>query len=259
MFEIIDQISRNVPVFLLVFGRISAMILTMPIFGYSTVHTRVRMLISLAITALVAPTLVGSVQLTYNSWLPLVFDLMGEIMVGMLIGFGARMIFEGLTIAGSYIGMQMGMAIMNVFDPGSQQQQPIISNFWLLIMVTFFLVTNSHYFLVATIFRNFELVHLGSAVFHPSVGRQMMHGGTVMFEIALKFAAPSMLFLLMVDVSVAFMARVMPQLNVFFISLPLKIGVGIFLLIISLQIFQSLFGYVYQELEGFVSTVIKGL
>lgn len=80
-----------------------------------------------------------------------------------------------------------------------------------------------------------------------------------MYELALKFAAPTMVFLLTVDVAIAFMARVMPQLNIFFISLPLKIGAGIFLLIISLRIFQGLFSYVYDELEVFVTTIIRSV
>ena len=172
---------------------------------------------------------------------------------------GWKSVFEGITIAGAFIGMQMGMAIMNVFDPSSQQQQPIISNFWLLVMVIFFLVTNSHYFLIATIFENFNMIKLGTAEFHPVIGREFIRGGSIMYDLALKFAAPTMVFLLVVDVAIAFMARVMPQLNVFFVSLPLKIGIGIFLLIISLKIFQSLFSYVIIEMETFVTSIIKGI
>lgn len=259
MFEAIDQISLYLPVYLLVFARISAMVTSMPILGYSTVNVKVRMIIAISLTAIISPTLLDLYTLSYSSWIPFALDMMREIMVGLLIGFGARLIFEGFTIAGSYIGMQMGMAIMNVFDPGTQQQQPIISNFWLLIMVVFFLVTNSHYFLIATIFQNFNFIQLGSAVFHGVVGREFVLGGSIMYDLALKFAAPTMVFLLTVDVSIAFMARVMPQLNVFFIGLPLKIGIGIFLLIFSLKIFQSLFSYVIIEMENFVTVIIKGI
>lgn len=259
MFAVIDQISLFLPVYMLVFGRISAMVVSMPILGYSTVNVKVRLIIAVSLTAIIAPTIINSYTLNYSSWIPFAVDMMREVMVGLLIGFGARLVFEGFTIAGSYIGMQMGMAIMNVFDPGTQQQQPIISNFWLLVMVVFFLVTNSHYFLLATIFQNFSFIHLGSAAFHGVIGREFVHGGTIMYDLALKFAAPAMVFLLTVDVSIAFMARVMPQLNVFFIGLPLKIGLGIFLLIFSLKIFQTLFSYVITEMETFVTVIIQGM
>ena len=259
MFDVIDQLSLHIPLYLLVFGRISAMVLTMPVFGYSTVNTKVRLILSVSLTAIIAPLLIGKFTATYTTWLPFAVDMMREVFVGLLIGYGARLVFEGITIAGAFIGMQMGMAIMNVFDPSSQQQQPIISNFWLLVMVIFFLVTNSHYFLIATIFENFNMIKLGTAEFHPVIGREFIRGGSIMYDLALKFAAPTMVFLLVVDVAIAFMARVMPQLNVFFVSLPLKIGIGIFLLIISLKIFQSLFSYVIIEMETFVTSIIKGI
>lgn len=259
MFAAIDQIGQFLPVYLLVFGRVSAMTTSMPVLGYSTVNIKIRFLISICITAIIAPGLTGSFSAHYTHWIPLALDMAREVLAGLMIGFGARLIFEGITIAGSYIGLQMGMAIMNVFDPSSQQQQPIISNFWLLIMVTFFLVTNSHYFLIATIFDNFRFIPLGAVAFHPVVGREFLHAGTQMYDIALKFAAPTLIFLLTIDVSIAFMARVMPQLNVFFIGLPLKIGLGIFLLVVSLKIFQGFFGYIFMQLELFVTGIIKGL
>lgn len=259
MFAVIDQMSLYLPVYLLVFGRISAMVTTMPVLGYQTVNVKIRLLITLSLTVIIAPTVLDMYTLTYTSWLPFAVDMAREVMVGLLIGFGARLVFEGFTIAGSYIGMQMGMAIMNVFDPSNQVQQPIISNFWLLVMVVFFLVTNSHYFLIATLFQNFDFIQLGSAAFHGVIGRELVHGGSIMYELALKFAAPSMVFLLTVDVAIAFMARVMPQLNVFFISLPLKIGLGIFLLIFSLKIFQTLFSYVMIEMESFITVLVKGM
>lgn len=259
MFEIIDKTSALVPLYLLVFGRISAMAVTMPIIGFGSVPLRVRIFFAFLLTLIIAPGLTENFTVVYSTFLPLAVDMMREIMLGLFIGFGARLIFEGFSVAGAFIGLQMGMAIMNVFDPSSEDQQPIISTFWMLIIVTFFLVTNSHYFLMATIFENFKLIHLGSATFNPAAGRVFMNGGVILYELALKFAAPTMVFLLTLDVAIAFMARVMPQLNIFFISLPLKIGAGIFLLIISLKIFQGLFSYVYAELEVFVTSIIRSV
>ena len=162
-------------------------------------------------------------------------------------------------MAGSFIGLQMGMAIMNVFDPSSQQQQPFITQLWMFVMIIFFLVTNSHHFLVETLFQNFSLIEPGGGVFSAGVGQSFVNSGSIMYELALKFAAPAMIFLLLVDISIAFIARVMPQMNVFFVSLPLKIGVGIMVLIISLRLFQVLFSTIYNEVETFVYSIINNL
>jgi flagellar biosynthetic protein FliR len=257
--EIINNINEFLPLYLLVFGRISAMALSMPIIGYGSVPPRVRIYLAVLLTFITAPNLASGFSVEYSSFLGLAMDMVREIALGLFIGFGARLVFEGFSVAGAYIGLQMGMAIMNVFDPSSQNQQPIISSFWLLIIVTFFLITNSHYFLLAVIVENFNLIQIGTAGFNPEAGRIFMGGGVTMYQLALKFAAPTMLFLLTVDVSIALMARVMPQLNIFFISLPLKIGAGIFLLTISLKIFQGLFSYVYNELEVLVSSLVRSI
>ncbi len=258
MYDLIDKISAVLPLALLVFARMSAMITTMPIFGYGQVSVKVRMMLSVVLSFIIIPLVADVYHLEYTSFLALFFDVIREVFIGMIIGFGARLVFEGFAMAGSYIGFQMGMAIMTVFDPSSEQQQPFISNFWLLVMVVFFLVTDSHYFLVDVLFQNYASIHLGSATFRPLIGRTFIEGGQLIYYLALQFAAPTIIVILLLDVSVAFMARVMPQLNIFFISLPLKIGLGIFMLIVSLRIFQTLFAYIFGQLESFVLTLMTG-
>lgn len=243
---------------ILVFSRISAMVTTMPIFGYGQVSGQIRIMFSIILTLLLVPIIAANNTIQYTDHVVLFLDVIREVFIGLLIGFGARVVFEGFAMAGSFIGLQMGMAIMNIFDPSSEQQQPFISTFWLTVMIIFFLVTNSHYFLVETLFQNFAIIKLGTATFKPVLGLSLLEAGRIIYNLALQFAAPTMVIMLLVDVSIAFMARVMPQLNIFFISLPLKIGLGIFLLIISLKIFQTLFGHIFNVLETYVLTILSG-
>jgi flagellar biosynthetic protein FliR len=237
----------------------SALLLAAPILGFSQVNVKLRVLLSLVLTVMIMPMVAENFHVVYTNGLMLLVDVMREVLIGLTIGFGARLIFQGFAMAGHYIGMQMGMAIMQVFDPSSNQQQPFISHFWLLIMVVFFLVTNSHYFLIETIYLNFMTITPKTVQFSPHLGQTIIEGGSVIFNLAMQFAAPTIVILLLIDVSVAFMARVMPQLNVFFISLPMKIGIGIFLLIISLRIFQTIFGYLFALIQSYVLSIMKGL
>lgn len=259
MYDLIDKISLVLPVYLLVFARMSGMTTTIPIIGFGTVPVRVRVLFAAVLTLIIAPMLVPGFHHRFTSFLPLLIALVAEVFLGAFLGFGTRMIFEAFAVAGAFIGYQMGMAIMNVFDPGTQEQQPIIGNFWVLIIVVFFVVTNSHYFLIGSLFQNFKMIGLAGAQFSTQAGRNLIAGGTLIFDLALRFAAPTMIFLLVLDVALAFMARVMPQLNIFFISLPLKIGAGIILLILSLDIFQVLFSYVSQELQAILAGMLRSL
>lgn len=256
MFGVIDQIQEWLPFTLLVFARLSALLLSMPIFGYATVSAKVRIALAVILTFVIAPMVGPSFGTVYTSKAVLIIDVMREVMIGLIIGFGARLIFEGFVVAGSFVSFQMGLAIMNVLDPNSDNNMPVISNFWLLFIITFFLITNSHHFLIEILFYNFKAIPLNHATFDPMTGQTIVSGGSMIYEIAVKFAAPMMVLMLMADAAVAFAARVMPQLNIFFISLPMKIGVGIFMLLISLKIFQSMFGYVYENFESFVMDLI---
>lgn len=258
MFGIIDHIAQLLPVYVLVFSRMSAMTATMPVFSFGSVPVQLRIMIAFMLTIIIAPLLAKETTLVYTSLAVLTFDVIREVFIGLIIGFGTRLIFEAVAMAGSMVGMQMGMAIVNALDPTSAEQQPIVSNFWALLALVFFLATNSHYFLIDVLFQNFQLIHIAGSKMTAALGQTLVSGGSMVFDLALKFAAPIMVFMIIVDVAIGFMARVMPQLNIFFVTLPLKIGLGIILLIISLKIFQGLFSFLFNEMEVYVYSLIKG-
>ncbi len=259
MYGLIDKLAQQTPLYMLVFARISAMLVVMPVFGFSTVSARVRILFAFVLTLVISPMLAPTVQYMPTQLLQLFVDVSREILVGLLIGYGAQIIFEAIMIAGSYVGFQLGLAIMNAIDPTSQDQMPIIGNFWMLVILMFFIITRAHYFLVETLFMNFKIIHPAAAQFHGALGETIMRSGSMMYDMAIHFAAPIMVFILIFDVATAFMARVMPQMNIFFVSLPLKIIFGLFLLVVSLNIFQNLFGYFIDQIQGLVGQIIQGI
>jgi len=258
MFELIDQIQMMVPGAMLVFARLSGMMATLPIFSYPMVPGRLRVLMSLLFTAIVFP------GLTLEAALPTDFVMLGmavlrEVLVGMLIGFGTKVIFEAFNMAGSFVGRQMGIAVANVMDPTSQQQMPIVSQFWLLVVVTFFMVINAHHLFIETLVRNFTVLPVGAGIFSDRVGETILGSGSKAFQIALQYSAPAMVFLLLVDTAIAFTARIMPQMNIFMVTLPLKIGTGIIVLMVSLDIFQLIFDSIYMDLRQYIEAIIHGL
>ncbi len=259
MYAVIDKLSQQTPLYLLVFSRISAMVLTMPLLGFGAISVRIRVMLAFVLTLVISPLLIPQVVYVPTHLLQLFFDVIREVLIGLMIGYGAQIVFEGIMLAGAYVGFQLGLAIMNVIDPTSQNQMPIIGNFWVMVVLMFLILTNTHYFLIETIYLNFKIIHPASAVFKPMAGEAIVHSGSIIFDMAVKFAAPIMIFILVFDVAISFMARVMPQLNVFFVSLPLKITFGLFLLITSLNIFQGMFGHIAEQMESLVTQIIRGI
>jgi len=256
MFAVFDQLGTVLPGIMLVFARISAMLVALPIFGYAMVSVRIRVLLAVALTAVVVPVSTAAPVTEITTLPALILGISKEVAIGLLIGFGARLIFEGFSMAGGVVGLQMGFAIVNVMDPSSRQHQPIISQFWLLLIITLFLVTNSHHFLVEILVQNFSRIPVGGGEFSPELGETVVLGGSKIFQIVIRFAAPIMVFLLLVDTAIAFMARIMPQMNIFLVALPLKIGLGIFVLVISLKMFLVVFESIYGDMVNYVSTII---
>ena len=259
MFELIDRISTDIPVYALVFCRLSALAVTLPIISHVAIKARVRIMFAMMLTLIIAPVVSTQAVPLFTAPLQVALAVGWELLIGTALGLGARMVFEGFSMAGSFVGLQMGLGVVNIFDPTSQQQQSIISNLWMLVMLMFFVVSDSHFFLVEILYQNFQIIAPGSGTMRGTLGQTLVQGGGGIFQMAYKFAAPAVVFLLLIDVATGFVARVMPQMNVFFVSLPMKIGVGFFVLMISLRIFQVMFVYVLNELETIVATILGNI
>ena len=232
--------------------------MTMPIFGYQTISRTIRLMLAMVLSIVVF-MIQPKIMISIHSLLELTTLLMRELLIGMILGFGARLIFEGITMAGSFIGRQTGLAIANILDPSSQEQVPIIGQFWSMLMMVYFFAINGHQFLINILVRNTSLIPLGGGEFTVHLGQTIFNGGSQAFVIAIQLAAPVMGLLLVVDTALALVARVMPQMNIFIVSLPLKLGIGLFGVISSLNIFQMLYYSFFDRLTLYMESLIKGL
>ncbi len=254
----LEQYIPWIPVFTLMFFRINAMVMVLPVFSYPVIPVRVRVLLSFAITLFILPTLTPSEE-TIDSLVILTGMIIREIFVGLFIGFGAKMIFEAFNMAGSFVARQMGIGIANVMDPTSRQQIPVISQFWILVMMAYFLAFDGHYLFITALVKINTLVAPAYADFKPAVGELLVRSGSMSFDIGLKLALPAMIFLLLADGAIALTARVMPQMNIFLVTLPVKIGTGLFVLITSLDIFHIMFHSIYQQLTDLLRAMIGAI
>lgn len=258
MFELLDKIALVSPVFMLTFVRLSGLMATLPILSYPMITTRVRIAIALMMTFLLFPMIEQS-ALQFTTNLSLITATIKELTIGLLLGLGTRVIFESFSWAGAVIGRQMGIAMANVMDPTSSGQIPIISQFWLLIVVTYFFTVNGHQMLFETLYRNFETIPVGTGVISNASGRILMDTGSIAFVNAVQFSSAAIVFLLMVDTAIAFTARIMPQMNIFMVTLPLKITTGLVVLVISLDMFEMLFDIVYQGIQENLFNTMQAL
>ena len=191
--EFADQLEVFIPGYMLVFTRLSAMLMTLPIFSYPMISGRTRVMLAFVLTVIIGSILnMETIPPVTNLWM-LTGLMAKEVVIGMIIGFGGRLIFEGFSIAGGIVGLQMGMGIANVMDPTSREHIPIITQFWLPMMILFLLLMDGHHFFIETLFGNFQMIPLGMGELSPKAGESIVRGGSRIYDIGIRFAAPCLI------------------------------------------------------------------
>ncbi len=253
---LIDLLASWNIAFLLILIRVSAMFFAFPFFGSPAIAPRIRIMITIVVCFVLLP-MVGVQDLGQNWGLGrLVLAVGSELTVGLTVGYGSKFMFEAFTVAGTFAGRQMGFAMADLVDPVTAAPQSMVGQFWALVAVLFFLALDGHIFLIRLIMQNFEIVPLATGSLKPATGRALISGYTKIYEIALRLAAPALLLTMMMDVGIAIMSRAMPRLQIFFVALPLKLFIGVFSLVVSLQLFQAIFADLFFDLQEYLTRLL---
>ncbi|MCG8606363.1 flagellar biosynthetic protein FliR [bacterium] len=228
--------------FFLAFVRISALMAVAPFFGNQTIPIKVKVFLSLFLSSLILPSLksqIGVETLDLITFIPMVIR---EGLLGLFLGFNAKFFFETFQFAGRLISTQMGLGMAQLVDPDSGSPATPIGNFYSLIAIVLFLILNGHHLIISAVYGSFELAPVASlSLIAPGAGIKMMTLFNELFIIGIKLAAPSMAALFLMEVSTGIMARIVPQMNIFFVALPLRLGAGLFIVIAFLPAFYLVF------------------
>jgi len=221
-------------VFVLV--RLSGLMVFAPVFSSQAISPRVKAAFVIAMTALLAPV-VAVIPGAHT-----VLDMqgvLGELGVGLVFGLSLSMLMEALTFAGTVLGLQFSFSLVNLMDPNSMIETEVLGQMlnWLGILVI--IGSGLDRSLLAAVVRSFRAVPVGQAVIQAKTGAAlaMMAGG--IFLAGLQLAAPVLAATLTVEVVVALVSRLAPQLPAMVLSIPLKTLVAYVVLIGSLAIWPG--------------------
>ncbi len=169
-----------------------------------------------------------------------------------MLGFITQIVFAVFQLAGQLIDTQIGFGIVNVIDPQSGIQVPIFGNFQYLLALFCFLAINGHHMLLTVLTKSYQLLPIGGGVhFNGTFYAFIFNLGGQMFLDAFKLALPVSASLFVADLAVGVLARAVPQMNVFMVSMPLKIGIGLGLIMIAFPVvvwaFEMEFSSLFQN------------
>jgi flagellar biosynthetic protein FliR len=177
----------------------------------------------------------------------------------LAIGFSVKLLFAGIQLAGQLAGYQMGLAIANVMDPATSEQVPLLAQFNNLIGLLVFLSINAHYWFIKALTESFRLVPPLNVNFGNSLMEQFIRLSGNMFVIALQVGAPVIAAMLLTSVAFGLIARTVPQMNVFIVAMPLKIGVGLLFIGFGLPYFSAFLQNIFSDLGQDIILMLKAM
>ncbi len=255
-----NLLESHVAIALLLLTRVSGIFVLSPFFGSLNIPMQIRAAIALVFSIVIFPV-VDAYEIVYAP--PSIYmyaaALFVEFFVGWLIGFVSYVSFAAITMAGKVMDMQVGFAIVNVMDPTSGQQMPLIGSFLYNLAIIVFLVTNGHHMIVAALVESFRVVPILGANFDNSLSMMIADFTTGIFITGMKIAMPVTFAILLTNVGLGILARTMPQMNIFVVGIPMHIMIGLTVLAMVMPFFVMFLGVLFDEMYGHISLAVKAL
>ncbi len=218
--------------FMLIFARIGTMVMLLPGLGELSVPARVRLTIALVLTAVIMPLHRGTYQIDLGAAGPVLLMLGQEMFIGAVLGLVARLTISALQVAGSVIAQQMGLGFVTAVDPTQGQQGVIVGNFLSVLGITLIFAFDLHHLVIGALNDSYTLFKPGDVPIIGDVASLISRTVASAFRIGVQLAAPFLVFGLLFNLGLGVLSRLMPQMQVFFVGMPLSILVGFLILLL---------------------------
>lgn len=221
--------------FLLVFARIGAMVMVMPALGETATPAQVRLALALVLALVILPLVRTTLPALPQQTFLLFLLLFGEIVIGIAVAGAVRLMISALHVAGVTIATFTGLGSAMAFDPAQGSQSAIIGTFLTLLGVTLIFVTDLHHMIIAALRDSYDLLPAGHMPPAADFARLATQTVSQAFKLGIEMSIPFLLFGLVFNIALGLVARLMPQLQVFFIAMPLNLMLGFAILSLSLS------------------------
>jgi flagellar biosynthetic protein FliR len=243
--------------FVLVLMRLSMVVAFAPILGSPNVVTEAKVALALTLAFVISPLVGYEASLMPMSLLGFVFLAIGELMLGLMLAFMVRLVTETANLAGEYLSFQMSMTMVNLMDPQSGAQVPVLSRLVYIVFILVLLYANGHLIVIKALVDSFRLAPPGTFWFwDPQSFTEVMKAIGRMYVLAVKIAAPVVGLLFCCKISFGIVAKAVPQMQVLFVGMPLYILAGLGVLSYSMDFWPRLIGQGLYEAQEALSRLI---
>jgi flagellar biosynthetic protein FliR len=254
----------NIPVgdfiiVILIFLRIISAFTSAPVYGDRAVPVLVKVFLSMVIAYIVFLTIdkSGIVVETSLGWL--VTNAIKEIITGLIIGFMLNFVFYGVSYAGNLIGFDIELSMAETLNPFDSTDNNVVGQLLFFGAILIFFLINGHHYIISALVYSFSVVHIGKfSINQPVFDLLIKYAGSI-FVIAVKIASPIIVSYFLIYLAEGIMAKVIPQMQVFFVTQPLIIGLGILLLTGLVPIYLYVIKYLLKGYESNLVSLIKAM
>ncbi|MBB4266791.1 flagellar biosynthetic protein FliR [Roseospira visakhapatnamensis] len=239
-------VGYGVFAYLLVFTRLGMAVLLMPAFSVAYLNTQVRLALALTLALVITPLVASSLPAEQPRGGALALLVVSEVLIGAFVAMVMQALHAALHLGGTAIGFASGLMNARAFDPTTSQSGAMVLTFLTLLATVLIFFLDLHHLMIEAVVDSYRLIPPGQL---PEMGDLVAYLTTLLsgsFRIGWQLAAPFLLFNLIFFVSLGIMARLMPQMNVFFVGLPLQILVGLGILFVTLPALMLTFLRYYE-------------
>jgi flagellar biosynthetic protein FliR len=220
-------------------ARVSGLLVFAPFFGSDVIAPRIKAGLAVLLTALLYPVCgPRAVSLTAGGVLRV---MLGEALIGLLIGLAAQFVFEAAEFAGQLMGVQVGFGLVNIIDPNTQVDTPVLAVITQTLAMLIFLQLGVHRWLVRGLAGSFSYLPAGTTLAGGEVTGQLVHAAAGIFVAGVQIGAPVLVATLLTDIVLGFLGKASPQLPVLLLGLSVKSMAGLTVLALSLRYWPVIF------------------
>ncbi|GAB6095901.1 flagellar biosynthetic protein FliR [Desulfatiferula olefinivorans] len=225
--DILSFSAGEYKIFLLILIRVSIVLFMFPVFSSPVVPTMAKAGLALLITFILYPVAPVSPERFPDDNLSFAVLVVGEVIVGMILGYTVDIFFGAVQLAGEIIGFQMGFSMINVIDPQSGANISMMSQIAYLTAILLFILLNGHHTVILALSESFRIVTMGDIYLKAGLLEQLKTMVTGLFVLGVKMAAPAMAALIFTNAAFGICAKFVPQMNIMIVAFPLQIFIGL--------------------------------
>jgi len=235
--------------------RVSGLMLFAPFFNSPTIPPRMKIVLVIAITALLYPVYSARVgTIAVPQW-PMI--VASEMLVGIAIGLATNAVFEAAQLAGQMLSIQMGYSLVNILDPNTQVENTVVATLHQGAAMLIFLSLGVHRWVVRAIANSFDYLPPGTATINPMLAKALLHEGAIVLQLGIQIAAPVLAATLLVDLLLGLLGKASPQMPLMLLGPAVKSTLGVSVLAVTMGFWPRLFERYFSESLAYAERLLQ--